>query len=86
MKVYTVEYTLFDEFGEILENYIKKVFNHMEDANKYMLDTASANSDNFYTLVNNQKGTTKTLRIVYTDSKDLDGKVAEFYMKEREVE
>lgn len=58
----------------------------MEDANKYMLDTASANSDNFYTLVNNQKGTTKTLRIVYTDFKDSDGKVAEFYMKEREVE
>ena len=86
MKVYTVEYTLFDDFGEILENYIKKVFNHMEDANKYMLDTASANSENFYTLVNNQKGTVKTLRIVYTDSKDSDGKVVEFYMKEREVE
>ena len=81
MKVYTVEYTLFDNYGEILESYVKKVFNHMEDANKYMLDTASANSDNFYTLANNQKGTTKTLRIVYTDSK-----VVELYMRERDVE
>ena len=86
MKVYTVEYTLYNDFGEILENHIKKVFNHMEDANKYMFDTASANSENFYTLINNQKGTKKTLRIVYTDSKDSDGKVVEFYMKEREVE
>lgn len=81
MKVYTVEYTLFDNYGEILESYVKKVFNHIEDANKYMLDTASANSDNFYTLANNQKGTIKTLRIVYTDSK-----VVELYMKERDVE
>ena len=84
MKVYTVEYTLFDSFGEILESYVKKIFNHIEDANKYMLDTASANSDKFYTLVNNYGGFVKTLRIEYTGSKD--GELVELYMKEREVE
>ena len=84
MKVYTVEQTLFDSFGEILESYVKKIFNHMEDANKYMLDTASANSEKFYTLVNNYGGFVKTLRIEYTGSKD--GELVELYMKEREVE
>ena len=84
MKVYTVEYTLFDSFGEILESYVKKIFSHMEDANKYMLDTASANSDKFYTLVNNYGGLVKTLRIEYTGSKE--GELVELYMKEREVE
>ena len=84
MKVYTVEYTLYDSYGEILESYVKKIFNHMEDANKYMLDTASANSENFYTLVNNRGGFVKTLRIEYTGSKD--GELVELYMKEREVE
>ena len=84
MKVYTVEYTLYDSYGEILESYVKKIFNHMEDANKYMLDTASANSENFYTLVNNCGGFVKTLRIEYTGSKD--GELVELYMKEREVE
>ena len=84
MKVYTVEYTLFDSFGEILESYVKKIFNHIEDANKYMLDTASANSDKFYTLVNNYGGFVKTLRIECTGSKD--GELVELYMKEREVE
>lgn len=86
MKVYTVEYTLFGKGGEILESYVKKVFNHIEDANKYMLDTASENSENFYTLVNGPEGATKTLRIAYTDSKDVDGELVELYMKGREVE
>lgn len=84
MKVYTVEYTLFDSFGEILESYVKKIFNHIEDANKYMLDTASANSEKFYTLVNSHGGFVKTLRIECTGSKD--GELVELYMKEREVE
>lgn len=86
MKVYTVEYTLFGNGGEILESYVKKVFKNIEDANKYMLDTAYENSENFYTLVNNLKGAVKTLRIAYTDSKAGDGELVELYMKEREVE
>lgn len=85
MKVYTVEYTLFGNGGEILESYVKKVFNKIEDANKYMVDTAYENSENFYTLVNSNKGVVKTLRIAQ-DSKDVDGELVELYMKEREVE
>lgn len=86
MKVYTVEYTLFGNDGEILESYVKKVFNNIEDANKYIVDTALANSENYYTLVNGPEGVTKTLRIVYTGSKAVHGELVELYMKEREVE
>ena len=86
MKVYTVGYTFFGKRGEILESYLKKVFSNIEDANKYMLDIALANSENFYTLANCHGGVTKTLRITYTDSEGVDGELAEFYMKEREVE
>lgn len=83
MKVYAVIYTHYDKWGEVVERYVKKVFDCIEDANKYMFDTVAANSKNVYTLSNSSKGTKKMLRIVYADSKVMEGEVVELVMSEK---
>ena len=86
MKVYLVEYTRYNSWGEIKARFIEDVFNDRQFANSYMIAKALKYSSNGYSVYLNNSGVyIDTIRAEKSNTKVMEEEIVEIHVIEMEV-
>lgn len=86
MKVYLVEFTRYNSWGEIRDRYIDEVFYNKKFANSYMIDKALEYSgSNYHVSLTNSGVYVDTMRAEKSKSKAMEEDIVELTVIEREV-
>ena len=86
MKVYLVEYALYNSWGEIKDCRIQEVFGDRQFANSYMICKALKYSSNGYSVYLNNSGVyVDTMRADKSNTKAMEEEIVEIRVIEREV-
>lgn len=86
MKVYLVEYTRYNSWGEIKVSFIEDVFRNKQFANSYMIGKALkyAGSD-YHVSLTNSGVYVDTMRAEKSNTKAMEEEIVEICMIEKEV-
>lgn len=86
MKVYLVEYTRYNSWGEIKERSIMNVFSDRQLANSYMISKASKYlGSNYHVSLINSGVCIDTMRAEKSNTKIMEEEVVEINVIEKEV-
>lgn len=86
MKVYLVEYTRYNSWGEIKVRFIEDVFRNKQFANSYMIAKALKYSSNGYSVYLNNSGVyVDTMRAEKSNTKVMEEEIVEIRVIEKEV-
>ena len=86
MKVYLVEYTRYNSWGEIKVRFIEDVFKNRQFANSYMIAKALKYSSNGYSVYLNNSGVyVDTMRAEKSNTKVMEEEIVEIRVIEKEV-
>lgn len=86
MKVYLVQYTRFNSWGEIKDCHVQEVFGDRQFANSYMIAKALKYSSNGYSVYLNNSGVyVDTMRADKSNTKAMEEEIVEIRVIEKEV-
>ena len=86
MKVYLVEYTRFNSWGEIKERHILDVFGDRQFANSYMIAKALKYAgSNYHVSLTNSGVYVDTMRAEKSNTKAMEAEIVEIRVIEKEV-
>ena len=86
MKVYLVEYTRFNSWGEIKERHILDVFGDRQFANSYMIAKALKYAgSNYHVSLTNSGVYVDTMRAAKSNTKAMEEEIVEIRVIEKEV-
>lgn len=86
MKVYLVEYSRYNSWGEIKVRFIEDVFSDRQFANSYMIAKALKYSSNGYSVYLNNSGVyVDTMRAEKSNTKAMEEEIVEIRVIEKEV-
>lgn len=86
MKVYTVEYTRYNSWGEIKVRFIEDVFRNKQFANSYMIGKALKYAgSNYHVSLTNSGVYVDTMRAEKSNTKAMEEEIVEIRVIEREV-
>ena len=86
MKVYLVEYTRYNSWGEIKDCYIQEVFSDRQFANSYMIGKAlKYASSNYHVSLTNSGVYVDTMRVEKSNTKVMEEEIVEIRVIEKEV-
>lgn len=86
MKVYLVEYTRYNSWGEIKVRFIEDVFRNKQFANSYMIAKALKYSSNGYSVYLNNSGVyVDTMRAEKSNTKAMEEEIVGIRVIEKEV-
>ena len=86
MKVYLVEYTRYNSWGEIKGRFIEDVFRNKQFANSYMIDKALKYAgSNYHVSLTNSGVYVDTMRAEKSNTKAMEEEIVEVRVIEKEV-
>lgn len=86
MKVYLVEYTRYNSWGEIKDCYVQEVFSDRQFANSYMIGKALKYAgSNYHVSLTNSGVYVDTIRAEKSNTKVMEEEIEEIRVIEREV-
>lgn len=86
MKVYTVEYTRYNSWGEIKVRFIEDVFRNKQFANSYIIGKALKYAgSNYHVSLTNSGVYVDTMRAEKSNTKAMEEEIVEIRVIEKEV-